>query len=150
MPPVEARLWSFPGCVKLACRGRAAGGGKFDKEGGRVEWLTPPGLSLPRLLLTVLFTSESLIVSDSPSKYKVLPFSLGWACCPNSFPLPLPGRAPSCWLISPGFGQPSLHLGHQTSLSLLYQAGRPCGRPGGKRVSGEEGPKLGFTHQRVW
>ena len=46
-----------------------------------MEGLTSPGLPVLWLCLplTVLFISESLIVSDSWSKYKVLPFSLGSA-----------------------------------------------------------------------
>lgn len=118
MPPVEGRLLDHFKAVWSALAG----------EGGGVEWLTSPGLLCLAWhhLLTVFFISESLIVTDSWSKYKVLPSSPRLAV-----QAPFPSGYQAQILVADSSLQaldnlPS-HLRHQTSFCSLYQAGLPCG-----------------------
>lgn len=86
--------------MKLACRGRVAG----ERDSVRRAWGRGTGDSAPRapfaerlcLLLTVPFISESLIVSDSQSKYKVL-FSSFQPAVQTPFPS---GREAPSWLLT--------------------------------------------------
>ena len=89
---------------EAAYRGRTAGGPRSTRRGGGV---TSPGL--PLMQLSFCWSLRHWLWVTAGVNTKSFSF-LFWVHRPNSFLLQLPGLGPSCWLILPGFRQPSFTL----------------------------------------
>ena len=141
MPSVEARLPDHLEAV-WSCLGLL---GSRGPQGG-VEGSPPQGSlycsSVPRRLFC---SSLSLwLWGTGGVNTKSFPF-LFWVHYPNSFLLWLPGLGPRCWLILPGFRQPSFTL----QAADFIPPASPNRAPHW-RARGERGPKRAFTLHRVW
>lgn len=131
---------SSQGRVKLL---RSAGELRSTRKGGGV---TSPGLPLLQLCPPRLFCSSLSLWLWGTGGVNTKAFSfLFWVHCPNSFLLWLPGPGPTCWLIPPGFRQPSF-----TPQAADFIPPASPNRPPHWRPVREWGQKLAFTLHRVW